>query len=260
MKTSSYPLFVKVTLSFALVLFCSSFALSQITQVEFMKVNGDVDDYLKVEQEWKKVHQRRLDNDLIYAWYLVRRHLSGTGSEYDYMTVTVFPSMNAVFNPYSDDLFEGLDQDIIDKTAETRDLVKTELFDTPLVLEITNLPQFLNMEFMKVNQGNDDTYLEMEDELWKAAHLVRKQQGVLTSWSVYRQFYPGGYGGEYNYVVVNGFADLKKVTFEPEEGWEEFMKKIHPDMAYSDLISRTLGSRVLIKTELWELVDSVYPK
>ena len=239
---------------------CSTSLYSQITEVDYMKVKGDVDEYLQVEQEWKKVHQKRLEQEKIYAWYLVRSHFGGTQSEYDYMTVTVYPTMGSIESEYPEELFQGLDQDVLDKTQSTRDLVKTEIYDTPIILEITNLPQYLNMQFMKVEQGNDEAYLTVEDEIWKPAHAERKKMGILTTWSVYRQLYPGAYGGEYNYVVVNGYADRKKVTTGPAEGWEEFLQKIHPDGKPTEMMNRTLETRVFIKNELWELIEIVAPQ
>lgn len=225
-----------------------------------MKINVDADEYLKVEQEWKKAHQRRLDAEMIYAWYLFRKNFGGTSDTYDYITVTVYPTIGSIQSQYPDKLFEGLNQELIDKTSDSRDLVKTEIYDTPIILEVINLPQYLNMDFMKVEQGNDEAYLLAEDEIWKPAHAAMKKGGLMTTWSVYRQLYPGAYGGEYNYVTVNGFADKKKVSFAPEEGWEEFFKKVHPGLNFDEAMKRTLDSRVMVKTELWELLDKVAPQ
>jgi len=261
MLPSENQVFKKLSIVLFLVFFMLSTSLySQITEVSYMKIKGDVNEYLQVEQEWKKVHQRRLEQGKIYAWYLVQRHFGGTEAEYDYMTVTVYPTIGSMQNQFPDDLFEGLDQELLDKTGASRDLVKTEIFDTPIILEVMDLPQYLNMQFMKVDQGKDEAYLKVEDEIWKPAHAEIKKMGILTTWSVYRQLYPGAYGGDYNYVVVNGYADRKKVTTGPAEGWEEFMLKIHPDGNIAEMMKQTFESRVLIKNELWELIDSVVPQ
>jgi hypothetical protein len=225
-----------------------------------MKVKSDVNDYLQVEQEWKKVHQNRLDNDMIYAWYLLQKNFPGTNDEYDFATVTVFPTVGAITNQYPESLFKGTDDEIIGKTASIRDVVKVEVYDTPIILEVMNLPHYLNMEFMKVEQGNDNAYLTVEEEIWKPGHAELKKQGLKETWSVYRQLYPGGYGGEYNYVVVNGFKDMKKVNSEPAEGWAEMFSKIHPDMDIAQAEKRTFDSRVLIRTELWQMLDKVAPQ
>ena len=233
---------------------------SQITKVEFIKVKGDVNEYLSIEKEWRKLHQKRLENESIYAWYLVQRHFGGTEADYDFMTVTVFPNMGALQTAFTQEQLAVLDPEILNKTPKVRDVVKTEIYDTPIILEITTLPQFLNMTFMKVDQGNDEEYLEIEDEIWKPAHAEIKKSGVLNSWSVYRQLYPGGYGGDYNYVTVNGYADMKKVTFGPPDGWQEFMKTIHPDHDIAELFERTNSVRLIVKNELWEILDTVAPQ
>ena len=261
MKTNrmKYPL-VSLFLFMAISLCCYRPGLSQITQVAFMKVKGSNDDYIKLEQEWRKMHQKHLEEGKIYAWYLIQRHFGGTSAEYDYVTVTVFPNMGAVQMNYTEEDFVDLDMEIVNKTTDLRDLIRTELFDTPIVLEVTHLPKYLNMAFMKVEQGKDNEYLTVEDEIWKPAHAEMKKSGVLQTWSVYRQLYPAGYGGEYNYVTVNGYADRKKIAFGPPEGWEEFMAKIHPEADIVELANRTLNSRKLIRNELWEIIDFVAPQ
>lgn len=245
-----------------ILIFClsSTSLYAQVTEVAFMKVTGNEDDYRRVEQEWKKVHQKRLDNEMIYAWYLLRRSFAGTADDYNYATVTVFPTIGAMQNELPNTIMEGTNPTVIEKTDSSRDIVKVEVYDTPIVLEITNLPQYLNMEFMKVEEGMDEAYLSIENEVWKPLHAEMKARGVLGTWSVYRQLYPGGYGGEYNYVVINGFADLKKVTFEPAEGWEELMAKISPELDFAEVSNKTFDTRKLVKNELWEIIEVVAPQ
>jgi len=53
---------------------------------------------------------------------------------------------------------------------------------------------------------------------------------------------------------------MKKVSFEPPEGWEEVFSIVHQGKDIDKLFENTNQLRVLIKTELWELIYSVYPK
>lgn len=237
-----------------LVVLMSSNVYSQFTRVQFLKVKASENDYLALESQWKSFHQERLEKEQIYARYILKKHFQGTQDEYNFAIVTVYPTIGSIGDGKS------LNRDLVAKIEEARDIVKTELYDTPIILEVTNLPQFINMEFMKVEEGNDNVYLTIEDEIWKPAHAEMKKTGVLTTWSIYRQLYPGGYGGEYNFVVANGFADQKKVTFEASEGWDDLLLKVHPDLDLQDTYSRTFASRQLVKIELWEILDSVVPQ
>lgn len=233
---------------------------AQITKIEYMKVKGSTANYLEIEKVWKSIHQARLDKGDIYAWYLIGKHFTGTASEYEYVTVTVFPSLFELNNSYPEELASADDDALLEKTMNARDLIQTEIYDTPLITEIIHLPKYLNVSFMKVSQGNDNAYLELEKNIWKPIHEKLIKEGIKSTWSVYRQLYPGGYDAQFNYFTVNGFADMKKVSFEPPEGWEEVFSIVHQGKDIDKLFENTNQLRVLIKTELWELIYSVYPK
>lgn len=240
-------------LLFIFLIHLSANAYSQVTRVEFIHAK-DIDKYLQIEREWKPIHQQRLENEQIYGRYVLKKHYSGTEDGYNLGIVTIFPSLGAIGYP------KTTEPDLKQRMEASREIVKVEIYDTPLFLEIISLPQFLNMEFMKVEEGKDNDYLVLEDEVWKPAHADMKKRGALTTWSVYRQLYPGGYGGEYNYVVVNGFADKKKVTFEPAVGWDEVLKTVHPGIDLAKTYQQTFDTRVLVRTELWEILDKVTPQ
>ena len=74
MATQILPKLRSFLWAISLVFLTQSMVFSQVTQVTFMKVKGDVNEYLEVEREWKKVHQKRLDEDKIYAWYLLGKN------------------------------------------------------------------------------------------------------------------------------------------------------------------------------------------
>jgi len=233
---------------------------AQITQVEFMKTTGSEDDYLAIEKEWKNIHQRRLDKGLIYGWYLVGKRFTGTTDPYNYLTVTIYPSFEAMQSPFPEEIFEGYDDEFLQKTEASRDLIRTEIYDTPLITELVRMPRYAHVSFMKVDQGNDEDYLTLEQDIWKPVHEAMIKEGIQTSWSVYRQLYPAGYNTEYNYVTINGFSDIRKVSQEPPQGWEEIMKTIHPNKDINQIFSSTYDLRKQVRMELWELLDIVVPQ
>jgi len=233
---------------------------AQITRVELMKTKGKTEDYLAIEKEWKNIHQRRLDKGLIYGWYLVGKHFTGTTDPYDYITVTIYPSFEAMQNPFPDEILEGYDDEFLQNTEASRDLIRTEIYDTPLITELVKLPRFLHISFMKVDQGMDEDYLTLEQDIWKPVHEALIKEGIQTSWSVYRQLYPAGNNAEYNYVTINGFSDIRKVSQEPPQGWEEILKTIHAGKNVNQIFSSTYDLRKQVRMELWEILEIVIPQ
>ncbi len=246
------------TLITTLFILGSFVASGQITQVGFMKTKVSTEDYLAIEKEWRTIHQRRLDQGLIYGWYLVKKHFPGKDDSYDYLTITIFPSFEAMQTPPRATVYAGYGDDFFEKTEASRNLIRTEIYDTPIITEIIELPQFVHATFVKIDQGKDEEYLALEQEVWKPANELMIKNGIQSTYSVYRQLYPGGYSNDYNYVTISGFADLRKVSQEPPEGWEEVLINIGKDPA--KILSKTAALRQQVKLELWELIESVLPR
>jgi hypothetical protein len=243
-----------------LVFILGSFVTShaQITQVEFIKTDVGAEDYLTIEKEWRAIHQRRLDQGLIYGWYLVKKEFTGSQDPYDYLTITVFPSFESMQTPTPASVYAGYEDDFFAKTESSRDVIRTEIYDTPIITEIVKLPQFIHVTFVKVAQGKDDEYLALEKDVWKPANELLIKNGIQSTYSVYRQLYPGGYANDYNYVTISGFADLRKVSQEPPEGWENLLINIGKDPL--EVLNNTAALRQQVKMELWKLLETVLPR
>ena len=88
LRMISMLLFAAITLS----------CLSQndaTVMIMYMKVKpGEVDKYLKLEKEWKKIHQARMEKGYITGWQLWQKMYAGTEDEYQYL-------QNAYLRPLS---------------------------------------------------------------------------------------------------------------------------------------------------------------
>jgi len=200
------------TITSFFILFGFIVSPGQVTQVEFMKTKVSTEDYLAIEKEWRTIHQRRLDQGLIYGWYLIKKHFTGTEDPYNYVTITVYPSFEAMQTQVPDQIYAGYEDEFFEKTAASRDLIRSEIYDTPIITEVIELPRFAYVTFVKIDQGKDEEYLALEREIWKPANESLIKSGIQTTYSVYRQLYPGGYTNAYNYVTISGFADMRKVS------------------------------------------------
>lgn len=82
---------------------------------------------------WKPVHQLRVERGRISSWRLYGHHFPGGASDYQYVTVTQFPTFQAMEDNQYTELFKevhGVDYDteISLKTNETRTLTHTDIW------------------------------------------------------------------------------------------------------------------------------------
>lgn len=232
-------------------------------QTDFMKVEAGKDqDYIAVEKDiWKKIHQARINQGDILAWQLYRVNFTGTNSEYNYATVTVFEDFAKVHSGaiteelLTNALPEIAISDILTKTLESRQLVKSELFQNLASVGEPESPSpFIQVDCMQVKEGNAGMYVEVETELWQPLHQELVNAGQRNFWGLYALWYPGGTGREYQYVTVNAVSDFTKLaSFDYEAAFE----KAHPGKDVNEAMEKTTASRSLVRSELWELVDYV---
>ena len=90
------------------------------------------------------------------------------------------------------------------------------------------------VEYMKVTQGSESAYLEVE-QAWKKVHQKRIDAGISAGWQLWRNVY-AGYNDPYQYMTVNWYTDLAQ-SFKPTPDgfWDEFQ----------DLLNKTGETRVL---------------
>lgn len=82
---------------------------------------------------WKPVHQARVEKGYITSWRLYGHHFPGGGQDYQYVTVTEFPSLQAMDVLHYPELFQevhGADYDtrITEETTASRTLTHTDIW------------------------------------------------------------------------------------------------------------------------------------
>ena len=104
-------------------------------RIDYMQIpSGQSLRYRNLEIElWKPVHQARVDKEYITSWRLYGHHLPGGASDYQYVTVTEFPSLQAMDELHYPELFQevhGADYDtsITKQTEESRRLTHTDIW------------------------------------------------------------------------------------------------------------------------------------
>jgi hypothetical protein len=79
--------------------------------------------------------------------------------------------------------------------------------------------------------------------------------GAKAGWSVWSLYFPGGAGLPYQFVAVDDFADFSQIG---KVDYSDAFNKVHKDKNLDELLERTTKSRILVKSELWESLDSVF--
>jgi len=120
--------------------------------------------------------------------------------------------------------------------------------------ENTNL--FAVVELMKVEPGQENNYVNLEQQIWKPIHQERIKQGKLVGWILYQVMYTGT-DDAYNYATVNVYADLK--SMENPYGDIDFAK-VHPGKNMDEVFTKTVNTRKLVKSQLISRVNYANPE
>ena len=107
----------------------------------------------------------------------------------------------------------------------------------------------VTVEYMKVAPGQDAAYLQVEQKMWKPIHEARVKAGKAIAWYLYRVASPSGTLVDHNYVTVavyNGF----EATENPYP--DDLLAKIVPAQSVTEFMRKTLASRELVRSEMWE--------
>lgn len=106
-------------------------------RVDYMKIPvGRSAEYRSLEIDlWKPVHQLRLKEGLISSWALYGHHFPGGALDYQYVTVTEFPTLRSMDADRLDyprlfgDVYPSKSyQDIQKQTEDSRILVQTDIW------------------------------------------------------------------------------------------------------------------------------------
>lgn len=119
-------------------------------------------------------------------------------------------------------------------------------------LPITLLAQntTLVIEYMKVTQESESTYLEVE-KAWTKIHEKRVEEGLCMGWQLWKNSY-AGYGDEYQYITINWYKDwAHSFTPNPEGFYDQFFNGED-----AEIFAKTVESRVLVAKDVVHEVHS----
>ena len=111
---------------------------------------------------------------------------------------------------------------------------------------------FARVTFQKVDQANAQEFEKMLKENWKPAHQLRKQNGKITSWRLFKVHFTGT-NDEYNYVTVSYYDSWEKT--EANDNYAELIKAANPKVDAAAIMSKMLQLRNIVRQSLYSRVD-----
>ncbi len=232
---------------------------------DYMKVQpGMHDEYLKLENAWKKIHQANIKAGKYNFWELTQvAYPSGAGVEYNYVTRInlkgekqlanylqnwEYPDLAAILTPE--------ERAMVNRTNEIRTMVKSEIWshadmaagkdigkEKIVVFNYFNFPQ----------TGSSTDHFRVEREIWKPVHEARINDGQMIGWVLLGKVVPGGSAEPYFDGTVDLYAD-----------WEQFLssgspvpyfEKVHAGKDFNKLFNETEAACDLIRQEVRMVVD-----
>lgn len=109
----------------------------------------------------------------------------------------------------------------------------------------------------KVKAGNTEEYEKMMKENWKPVHQLRKQNGKITNWALYRVHFAGS-EEEYNYVSISYYESFIKT--EPNDNYTELMKAANPKADVPAIMEKTRDLRSIQRQAIYNRIDATTPK
>jgi len=155
-----------------------------------------------------------------------------------------------------DRAMEGIDEEMMNKTLESRTMVKTMMSHTLASTENNKPARYIVVNSMKPHEGKWNDYVAFERDVIKPLFEARIEQGALASWGLW-QTYPYEQD-DVRLVTVDGFESAEQMFMN--WNFRENFEAAHPDRDWNESYQEMSQLRTMESVEIWELVDSVWPE
>jgi len=203
-------------------LYAQKNSTSEYLLFEFMRVKSS--DYWQVEEFWSGIHKQRVADKTIIGWDLWSLTPNGTEQGSQFLTVTIFASLKDMLHAiasldvmgYAKKAYPKMtDKEIItqfDKTGPSRDLAHQVLFK---VVDSTKdnfsmkVGTVITMDIMK---QLDDSYENVEAEIFKPWHQQMVDDGKKGNWQLLRAILPAGSESYGTHLTVSMYSDVAQLS------------------------------------------------
>jgi hypothetical protein len=227
--------------------------------ISYVKVSpSEIQEYLNIEKEWKKIHEARLEKGHIIGWQIWQKMYAGEEDEYQFIVINWYKNFQSThetgFREIMNQLYSPGDmEDLMDRTLSLRSIVRNDVFHRAASTEIYQPTAYLVVSPMRVNPGMETEYLKMEREIFKPIHEEAIRQGLMASWSVWYKW--PFEENDQRYVVMNGFGDYPQMS---QLDYADLFRKVHPEQDMDEIWDQVAGIRKNTSVQIWRLLDSIY--
>jgi len=107
-------------------------------------------------------------------------------------------------------------------------------------------------DYLKVKPENINSYLELEQSIWKPMHAERVRLGIIIGWYLYAINFTGT-NNEYNYVTIVVYDNIDSL----EHPWSaRIPATVHPDKEVVEILKESNVVRSLVRSEMYERITS----
>jgi hypothetical protein len=189
--------------------------------LEFMKVKeGKTAAYLETEDFWAGIHKQRALAGETLGWDLWALEPSGTDQGYQYLTVNLFGSMEAMLKQgeagallaHAKKAYPKMtEREVAAKfnaTSDTRELAVRLFLER--VDNTKGGPEMKEgtIALIASMMASDGSYEKMESEIFKPWHQKMVDAGAKSSWIMARVMFPAGSDRYASHLIVNMYKDL----------------------------------------------------
>jgi hypothetical protein len=232
--------------------------------VDYMKVpQGGDGNYMQVEEEWKKVHQARVDAGMIQNWQFYSKMFAGSTDEYNYMTVAIYDDVTKMEDPIpwdwiKENYTESERNAMMKKTNKARVLVKTEVYRLMESASGDTPPKYIFMQRWKAKPGKMGEYKKFEKEMAKPYFQEYIDKGGQASWSVWSKYLGEG---DWHGIWANGHANFGDWEKDHSELSTSIMESLLKEGQTIGEVQSNMGKLrgSVGQRELWVYIDYVGP-
>jgi hypothetical protein len=235
-----------------------------VAVIDFMKVpaNGG-DAYMAVEKQWKTLHQSRVDAGEILGWELYWVRNSGTDSQYNFATATIYENFSKTENFASEAEMKKAFGDKMDDFMKKTDASRNLIYSEDYFLQV-GIPGDVPDKYLVINHvqtDNVDNYINMEKVGYMPLHQEAKKLGQRNSWGIWTRW-PNN-DNSFQAVAIDGYTKFTDIN---GGDYGKALDNILPSKKSGEIfdmmnqINKTDQIRKFVKTEIWELVDTTTPK
>jgi hypothetical protein len=214
-----------------------------------------------------KVQQARINSRATSGWYFYKLlSPSGSGTDYDYMAVTIINSYKNIFDsPYPFDsalrkTFSKKDAkffaDYYARSNEVMKLIKEEIYAGIALADSSSKDGFQSKyivsDFMQPKPDKFGDYLKMETDTFRVIHKERIKLGDISQWGCFSLMLPYDTKIGYSVLCFNFYNDLDAMTTSK---YVEALKNTFPTVDLGRLFQSSASLRDNPRADLWQLVS-----